>query len=252
MSKAPKEQFKSIEKLDLKNISDTSARAFQKVHCPSCQLGVVAENINLDKSIAKCSNCDVIFSIADDVGKILSKEESKSEFFRPEGIDLFFYKDDMEITVQEQTKGWEMLWVVCFLFLAGFCLAYFFKEGSNIALPIAGVGVLGMVYFIYEWITYSKYKTYIDINNKSLSYKSRPKNVKKDRTYEVEEIDQLYIQHSTDGLGLFNIQMIINSLEGQKHIKLITVNTLSKAKYLEQEIERYLNIEDRKVPEAHF
>jgi hypothetical protein len=44
--------------------------------------------------------------------------------------------------------------------------------------------------------------------------------------------------------------MIINGLEGQKHEKLITVNTLSKAKYLEQEIERYLQIEQRVVPEA--
>jgi hypothetical protein len=44
--------------------------------------------------------------------------------------------------------------------------------------------------------------------------------------------------------------MIINSLEGQIHEKLITINTLSKAKYIEQEIERYLKIEDRNVPEA--
>lgn len=41
-----------------------------------------------------------------------------------------------------------------------------------------------------------------------------------------------------------------NGLDGQKHVKLITINTISKAKYLEQEIEKYLNIIDREVPEG--
>ena len=51
-------------------------------------------------------------------------------------------------------------------------------------------------------------------------------------------------------MGYYTIHMIINGLEGQKHEKLMTVKTLSKAKYLEQEIERYLKISDREVPEA--
>lgn len=84
-----------------------------------------------------------------------------------------------------------------------------------------------------------------------MTIKYRPKNLKKDKAYAAYEIDQLYLKHSSDGLGHFTIHMMVNGLEGQKHEKLITVNTLSKAKYLEQEIEWYLNIEDREISEAN-
>ena len=52
--------------------------------------------------------------------------------------------------------------------------------------------------------------------------------------------------------ALPGICMIVNSLEGQKHVDLIHhAGTLSKAKFIEQEIERHLGIIDRKVPEEN-
>ena len=46
------------------------------------------------------------------------------------------------------------------------------------------------------------------------------------------------------------MRMIVNGLEGQRHIRLIpSLNSLSKARYLEQEIEKYLGIIDREVLE---
>ena len=46
--------------------------------------------------------------------------------------------------------------------------------------------------------------------------------------------------------------MIVNGAEGQRHVVLIPkVSSLSKAKYLEQEIEKHLGIKDRKVPESN-
>ncbi len=68
--------------------------------------------------------------------------------------------------------------------------------------------------------------------------------------FAANEIDQLYLTPSSDGMGYYTIHMIINGLEGQKHEKLMTVKTLSKAKYLEQEIERYLDISDSEIPDA--
>ena len=44
--------------------------------------------------------------------------------------------------------------------------------------------------------------------------------------------------------------MILNGIEGQKHVPLIPVlGSLSKARYLEQEIEKHLGIIDREVLE---
>ena len=44
--------------------------------------------------------------------------------------------------------------------------------------------------------------------------------------------------------------MIVNDLKGQKHVELIkSVNSRTKAKYIEQEIEKQLGITDRRVPD---
>ena len=53
------------------------------------------------------------------------------------------------------------------------------------------------------------------------------------------------------GTFYLDIYVIINGSNGQQHQKLLSVNTLTKAKYLEQEIEKYLGIENRKVLEAN-
>ena len=249
MMKQPEEQYKPAENLDLKDIQREFPKVFKKVHCASCEEEVIADDINLQNSIAKCGSCNVIFSIEDVVESVKTKQEIKQAFFRPEGIDLFHYKDDLDITIQQHLQGLDAAGVILLPALAFFSFVLYFAKGIPIFFPI--IITLGAFYFIYRALNYSKNKTYIDINDRFLSIKPRPSNFKKDKTFDANEIDQLYIKHGADGMGYYSIFMIINSLEGQKHEKLITVNTLSKAKYLEQEIERYLNIEHREVPEAN-
>lgn len=239
------EQYKPAEKLDLKKIN----KVFKKVCCPSCEEEVSADHLNLQNMVAKCGSCHVIFSIEEELEDLKVKKEMKQEIIRPEGIDLFYYKDDLDITIQQHIQGVDAFGLAMFPILACFFILIYFAKGMPIIFPI--VSTLGAAYFIYRALNYSGNKTYIDVSDKFLSIKSRPKNFKKDKTYAVNEIDQLYLKHAVDGSGYYSIYMIINGMEGQKHIKLLTLNTLSKAKYLEQEIERYLHIEDRKVPEAN-
>jgi transcription elongation factor Elf1 len=250
MMEEPIEKYKPAEKLDLKEIKDEFPKAFTKVYCPSCSEVVVSDNLNLQNSVAKCSTCNVIFSINEQVKSVNALGEMKQEVLRPEGIDLFYYRDDLDITVQHHIQGLDVWGLSLFPVIALFTIFLFFVGKLSIPyIPIAFS--IGAFYFIYRAFNYTKNKTYIDVNNKFLSIKSRPKHFKKDKTYNIDEIDQLYIKYAVEGTGYLSIYMIINSLEGQKHKKLMTVNTLSKAKYLEQEIERYLNIENRKVPEAN-
>lgn len=250
--KEPLEEYKPIEKLELKGIKKEFPKVFKKVNCPSCEKEVTAENLNLQNSVAKCGSCNVIFSIEQEVEKVKSKTGMKQETLRPEGIDLFFYNDDLEITVQPHIQGIDAYGIVLLPILAIIAIAIFYITEKSIHPYIPLAFSMGALYFIYRGLNYSKNKTYIDINDKSLSIKSRPKNLKKDKSYATGDIDQLYIRYSSDGTGHYTIHMVTNAVEGQKHTKLITVNTLTKAKYLEQEIERYLNIENRKVIEAHF
>lgn len=250
MMDQPMEQYKTAEKLKLREIKEEPPKKiFKAVHCPSCEEEVSADHLNLQNSVAKCGSCNVIFSIEEDVQSVKAQPEMKQEFIRPEGIDLFFYKDDLDITVQQHVQGLDAFGIIFSPLIAAFAILLYFAKGISYFFPIFFSIVA--LFFLYRVLNYSKNKTYIDINSNYLSIRSRPKNLKKDRTYAADEIDQLYLKHAADGSGYFTIYMIINGLEGQTHEKLITLNTLSKAKYMEQEIERYLNIEDRSVPEAN-
>jgi len=47
--------------------------------------------------------------------------------------------------------------------------------------------------------------------------------------------------------------MIVDDPNGQKHVELIkSVNSRTQAKYIEQEIEKYLGIKDRRVPDEEI
>lgn len=244
------EKYKSAEKLDLKDIQEESPKIFTNVHCPSCSEEVPADHLNLQNSMAKCGSCHVIFSIDQEVKKVSTASEMKQEVFRPEGIDLFYFGDDLDITVQQHVQGVDLWGLSIFPAAAFFSTILYFSDKTDFSLYIPLAITAVALYFIYRALNYSNNKTYIDVNDKILSIKSRPTHFQKDRTYLASDIDQLYIKNSPDGMGYFSIYMIINGLEGQKHERLITVKTLSKAKYLEQEIERYLHIEDREVLEA--
>ena len=250
MTDQPMEQYKPAEKLELREIKRKVSRKFLKVLCPACEREVNADNLNLQNSIAKCNNCNVIFSIEDEVEDVKTKKEVKQEILRPEGIELFYFDDDLEITIQQHVQGVDAFGLVFLPIIAVFSIIIFFIGKHPISPYIPILSSLGALFFIYRCLNYSANKTYIDINNKSLSIINRPKNLKKDKHYTVDEIDQLYLKQSSSGTGYYTIYMIINGEEGQTHKRLLTVNTLSKAKYLEQEIERYLHIEDRKVPES--
>lgn len=250
MMDEPIEQYKSAKKLKLKNLKKEFPKVFKKINCPSCENEVAADNVNLQNSIAKCSSCNVIFSIQEEVDNIKTKKEIKQQTLRPEGIDLFYYRDELDITIQQHIQGFD-LWAISFSPLIAFSLiAFYYLEEFTIPLYIPIIFSLLAFYFIYKAFNYSNYKTYIDVNNSSLSIKHRPKNFRKDKMYAADEIEQLYLKPSNESGGHYTINLIINGLEGQKHEKLMTVNSLSKAKYLEQEIEQYLNIIDREVPEA--
>lgn len=243
-----KHEYKPAEKLKLREFEDGFPKVFKSVECPSCRERVNATDINLDKSLAKCSNCHVLFSIEEEVAQVLQKEDVKQTYLRPEGIEMFSYKGELDFTMSQTIQGVDLFVLLILPMLSVFAILLTVLKGFTlfVTLPMT----LASIYYIYKWITYSKHKLHVDINQETLSVRYRPNNFKKDKTYRTSDIDQLYLVHAPDGTGYYRIKMVVNGVEGQKHVSLLTATTLAKAKYLEQEIERYLKIEDRKVDEA--
>jgi len=239
-------------KLELKDIKKEFPKVYQKVCCPSCDGEVTTANINIKDKIAMCDDCNVVFPFPDDLLNIVTSDNTTSqEILRPEGIEIFHFKNEMDITVKQPYTGVEIIPMMLIPFFAVFStLAYFAKGTIPLSPVIIGWGLL--VLLAYYFTQRQKHKIHITVDDNGLSIEWRPKKLKKDKHFAISDIEQLYtkkITDSDDGMGA-QVYMIVDSGNGHKHEKLVFgLDSNSKAKYLEQEIERKLGIVNRKVPE---
>lgn len=249
MTKPSKAAYKYKDKLSHELPSLDLPQA-HKICCPSCGSATPAENLNIHNGIAKCNDCNSIFSFQQDIDQLSSQTQLKQEILRPEGVEISHFQNELDISVAQPWAPTEIILTSIAPFvifaLAVAIAANFVPSAFTKAFVLAFL-TSGIASYIAYFFKRRRHKTYIHIDPYHLHIENRPKKLVRDRSYNVEDIDQVYIQ----SVGHYHgIHMIVNSHDGQKHIPLIHyVKSRSQAKYIEQEIERQLNIPDRRVPE---
>jgi len=236
-----KEKFK-LEELEFDLPAD-----YTKLDCPSCGGSILSNDININDKIAKCSSCHAVFPFHKEIEHLLAPDSAKQEIIRPEGIDIFRFRGSLELTVKQPLTVMETIVIALTPLLVG-PIIFGLVEG----MPIVTFGgiLAALVIIAYGFIQHYRHKIHLTINQRFLTVKWKPRKHISEKTCPVEDIDQIYIGNTGLGIGVF---AIINGVNGQKHIKLIPkVSSISKAKYLEQEIEKYLGIKDRRVPEEYI
>ena len=236
-------------KLELKEVPVEDTSSFTKIGCPNCDYDVPASDLNINDKIAKCGKCNVVFSFREEIQKMnrAAQAPPKQEIIRPEGIDIFHFEEEMDITLEQPIGVPEVLigTLVPFIGLL-FVLVYFLGDG-DFPMWLAATGGLASFLSVFNLAHRSNQKIFINIDTQYLSIKRRPKKFIQDQQYSIHDIDQLYLRVIG---GYHHVYMLVNSPSGQKHVKLVAnIQSVSKARYLEQEIERKLGIKDRRVPE---
>jgi len=232
-------------KVKLKEVPLDFEESFKRIACPSCSNNVPADNININDKIAKCNSCDIVFPFEKEIASLLPQQRMKQEILRPEGIEIFRYREDLDISIKQPFTILEIL-LMAFSPLFAFPATILFADGK-----------ISWLWFVFWWMVVltpylalfyrSRHKVHVTINDKFLSVEWRPKKLIKDKQVKVEEIHQIYTKTTN---GQHWVYMIVNGTDGQKHVPLIkNVGSLSKARYLEQEIENHLGITDKQVPE---
>lgn len=242
MEKSQPEKHK--EKLsELLPLSDH--KEFQKISCPACHQGIPAADINIHDKIAKCQSCDAVFSFQKEINSVLDRTSVRQEIVRPEGIDLFHFQGDLDITLSQPVSVAEsLLGVLPLTFAFLFTMIYIGAPNAPIGLPI--ISWLITIPLLANLILRSKQKMHIVVDEKYLSIIRQPKKFKKNQYYAIEDIDQLYVKTAN---GKSILYMSVVGIKGQKNIALIPdLDSILKAKYIEQEIERHLGIENRSIP----
>ena len=226
-----------------------------QIDCPKCAEQVESNNINIDKGVAKCKNCNTVFSYEDD--SHLSYRR-RPEIFLPEEFEVLPLRSELSINYKwRKTRSLNSAMVFFAVFwnamLLPFVLAAF-TSGSLVMLLgisihlLVGLGMLGNI--VLTLIN----STYITVDDYELSIEHRPFNLPffiKNQSIKVENIKQVYVQkYSTgqvNGVHQYAYKILaqlkggneVNVLKGFKH--------KNKALYVEQEIEIFLNIEDRAI-----
>lgn len=243
-------EYKDYKKLKLEKLAIEKQQDFHKITCPSCQNEILATDLNINDKIAKCGECNIVFSFQETVNNLFTNQKKiKQEIIRPEGIDMFYFKEELDFTIQQPYSILEGILggvgIPCALL---FIVLAFLKPGL-FPIVVAAIFMLISAYPIYSWITHAKNKIFVSINERFLTIEWRPKKWNKDQQFEKRDIDQLYVYRNAS-TGYYEVGMIINGIEGQKRVRLIPgLDSLSKARYLEQEIEKHLGIIDREVLE---
>ncbi|MEM6964869.1 MAG: hypothetical protein AAF573_08900 [Bacteroidota bacterium] len=254
MAKEPLEKYQYQEKLELKDLKSQLPQVL-KVNCPTCQTSVAADNLNIQNNIAKCGSCDVIFSFAEQVEQLTHQHGISQEVLRPEGVELNYFQDELDISVEQPWGNFEIFLVALFPFLVTLVTAIVIKQIPPTDLAKAGMitfWVASIIGYIAYFFIRKRHKIYVHIDDLHLNVERRPRKFIKDAQYDIRDIDQVYTKNviTSNGTQGFGIFMIVNARAGQQHVELVkSVNSRSKAKYIEQEIERKLGIQDRRVPD---
>jgi len=240
-------EYQYKEKLDLPDLKPESAKVFAKICCPNCSAEVPVNEVNIDKGLGKCQPCNIVFSFDDQVDLLgVKSRKLEQEILRPEGIDLFSYEDQLDI-VTDKSLGW-LEWTFIIFSILAFFSAFGIMGETGQLTPGIFVMLSNIIINIGFYYWFKKQKLHINVDPDAIHIRQRPTLFKKDKRYDTSNISQLYVRKRRD-MNLWNIILVVKEEETHKHLKLLTVNSISKAKYIEQEIENHLGIKNIIVPE---
>jgi hypothetical protein len=225
-----------------------------QLSCPACGTDIRADDVSLENLVAKCASCDEVFGFDDRVDRPRkAKPKGSSPIPLPKGIRVREGVGGLRITRRWFTPGILFLLFFC-VFWDGFLVFWYtaaFTQNAPLIMvlfPLIHVAVgVGLTWFALAWLLN---RTVIRVDYDRLTVRHGPIPWPGRRTLRAHEISQLYCeeQQKRDRQGDVSRQFRLKAitLEGAK-IELLALDTLEQARFMEQEIERFLGIEDRPV-----
>jgi hypothetical protein len=227
--------------------------------CKSCGKAIPAEDVNIDKAIAKCQACHAVFSFLDRVGSV-STPLVRPQVAMPKGFVVDNWGPELSITRRWYSHG---LWFLLFfcIFWDGFLVVWYSIAIGGLLSGQGGGGMWIMVVFpvlhvlVGLGLTYAVLcgflnKTSIRVSLGELSIKHGPLPTGGNRQILTIDLQQLYCtenkRHSKHGVRFnYDLQALLAS--GTKVKLLSNLDELDQALFVEQQIEQHLRIADERV-----
>jgi len=209
--------------------------------------------MNIDKLIAKCHSCHTLFSFEAQVQQAMRQ---RTEVLLPPGIEAASYLSQLDIQInwrKTSNSGF-------FTFFTIFCNAVLIPfvvvaltQGEWIILLFISLHLIIGLSLLYYTLSIFFNTTFIIVNSREISISHKPLKMPfyKDRNVTVDRVAQLfidkYVESRTNGRPNYAFGVYAH-LKNGNHIKLIRgLKNHDQARYIEQEVERFLNLEDKAV-----
>lgn len=227
-----------------------------QLQCTNCKADIPSEDININQLIAKCSQCNTVFEFEQTVR---SSPRVRPEIVMPQGIEAYHLLSELNIEVKWKHSFssffafFTIFWnAIVFIFVAAAILT-----GEYTMLLAVGVHLLIGIALLYYMLTVIVNTTYITVSNYSMLIEHKPLKLPfyPDRDIPVTEIEQLYVERyvasTTNNKPNYAFGLYLLKKNEEKIRLLKGLRNPEQARYVEQEVERFLKITDRKV-EAEY
>ena len=223
-----------------------------KLRCPDCGAQIPADNINLDRMVAKCQECNAVFAFGDQFGGD-SRSLARLPAPRPASVEV--EHDGADLTFTRRWFSPVMIFLAMFaVFWNGFMAVWFGIAIISRIWPMALFGTLHAaigLFLAYYALAGFLNSTVIRVGMGEIDVTHGPLPWFGKRHLETASIAQLYVKevlrHRRRGSASLTYEVHVATRDGG-HVKLLSgLDSSEQALYLEQEIERALGIKDLPV-----
>jgi len=232
-----------------------------KLNCPNCDRWIPTENVNLQRGFAVCHLCQQVFRLAKIVPRKFSKQDLPLPVPKPRNFEVAETKGEIIIR-QSWYRPWVWILVPLAIVAAGVLIAIMFTVASDpegpgpigFFLPLLVPHTWLVLAFIYASFTMLLNKTIVQVRNDEVAVSHRPIFYWGNYVVPVHDIQQFYCSErqgrwsSNWRPNQYSQHFDLNALltDGSK-LRLLTLEQVDEALFIEQELERHLHIADRLV-----
>ncbi|CAM2067636.1 hypothetical protein SCOR_19800 [Sulfidibacter corallicola] len=210
------------------------------VDCKRCSARILPEHLDLDRGIAHCASCGAVFSL-----------EATLDAAVTPGMDIRRSESGLSLT-----RRWYLPrhWLLMLLALVwnGFFLLWLARTpGFDPLLRLmAGVNLgFGFILF-YGALVFLVNRTSIEVDSGRLRLRHGPFPWRRGLSVEIAQIDQLYcserlVRRRGRAFPVYQVNIFLNN--GERRLLLREIYDVNQALYVENQIERFLGIQDRPI-----
>jgi hypothetical protein len=233
-----------------------------QLHCKGCGKQILADDVNIKLAIAKCQACHAVFNFANEVG---GATETKPEVALPKRFQVDAWGRELTITRRWYSHGVWFLVFFCTIW-DGFLIFWYSMAVSSIVsdkyagmgsgfawialvFPILHLAVgVGLTYLV---ICTFLNKTVVRVSSGELSVRHGPVPFPGNKTVLTSDLKQLFctekMHRGKHGCRYtYNVELLKSD---NSKVKLLTsLEELDQALFIEQQIEKHLQIADERIP----